>query len=191
MKQDYRDCHFQDQQPGEEILLITRRHWFDIFLQYIPVIILLSVLLFASIYVPYAFPDFMRDSSNVVYFFETLFLIIIWIYASLIFVDYYLDVWILTDRRIVDIEQKGLFMREVSELYYPKVQDVSTEVSGMFPTFLNYGDVLVQTAAELEKFRFQKVPNPYEIKDMIMELQKKGRRNELDQLESIMSGKQE
>jgi len=66
----------------------------------------------------------------------------------------------------------------VSELELEKIQDVTTDVRGVIPTFLNYGNLLIQTAGERERFIFRNVPDPYEIKDTIMKLQ-----NELENRE--------
>jgi hypothetical protein len=84
-----------------------------------------------------------------------------------------LDVWIVTDQRIINIEQKGLFSRVVSELELENIQDITSDVRGVIATFLNYGDLFVQTAAEKERFIFRNIPDPYKVKDMIMNLQEK------------------
>ena len=86
------------------------------------------------------------------------------------FVDYYLDVYIVTDRRIVDIRQNGFFKREISELYLREVQDVNAKVIGFFPTVLHFGEVVIQTAGEIDNFLFNSVPHPYQISKTIMDL---------------------
>lgn len=179
-------CHFEGQQPNECILQVIRRHWFDIFLQYIPVIIAFGALLASFFAIPVVFPEFFYAQYTLVWFFESLFLLVLWIYAALIFVDYYLDVWIITDRRVVNIEQKGLFLRDSSELRYRKIQDVTTEVKGFFPTMLDYGEVYVQTAGERPRFLFHSVPKPYVIKGVLMDMQKKERKSDLGELENML-----
>ena len=72
----------------------------------------------------------------------------VWVLFFIKWTDYYLDVFILTDRRVIYITQKGLFSRRIATSRLDRVQDVSAEVTGMMPTFLNYGDVHVQTAGE-------------------------------------------
>ena len=37
-------------------------------------------------------------------------------------------------------------------------------------TFFNYGDVLIQTAAEINQINFEKVPNPEKIIKLLKEL---------------------
>ena len=86
--------------------------------------------------------------------------------------DYYLYVWIITSERIIDIEQKGLFNREISEFTLDKVQDITVKVPNMMATFLKYGDVIIQTAGE-SSFEIKQIPNFYEAKNLILDYAKK------------------
>ena len=166
--------HFDGQKPGEQILLVLHRHWFDIASQFLIILFMLAIL-FGSYGLSSLFSPVFQEQNFKIFsaFLRNLFFILIWITFFLIWVDYYLDVWIITDRRIVNIEQKGLFSRIVSELELENIQDITSDVKGIIPTFLNYGNLFVQTAAEKERFIFRNIPNPYEVKDMVMNLQKK------------------
>lgn len=173
MGNNFTHYHFDGQKKDEKILLVLHRHWFDILSQFI--VIFLMMLLFLGSYIfSFLFFDTIRSSDfeSVLSFIRNLFFIFIWITFFLVWIDYYFDVWIITDGRIINIEQKGMFSRVVSELELEKIQDVTTDVCGVIPTFLNYGDLLVQTAAEKERFVFHNVPDPYAVKDLIMKLQK-------------------
>jgi hypothetical protein len=176
---DYSKFHFDGQKTDEQILLVLHRHWFDILSQFFLIFGMIALLVGSFITLPIIFPELQnRQSKNLFLFLENLFFILTWIVSFLIWVDYYLDVWIVTDHRIVNIEQKGLFSRSISELELEKVQDITTNVRGVIPTFLNYGDLQVQTAAEQEKFLFHNIPDPYSVKDLIMGLQKKQEKKE-------------
>lgn len=96
------------------------------------------------------------------------------------FLDYWLDVFIVTDKRILDIEQKGLFNRTVSELRLYRTQDVTTEVKGFWHTMFDYGDVFVQTAGEKERFIFEDVPHPEHVAKLILELAEENRKEQLE-----------
>lgn len=174
---------FNEITEKEEIIRIIHRHWFNIFQQFL-IIIVVAILLFSGLFIfPRLFPAFQEPELYPLFIFlETTFALLVWIYAFLIWVDYFFDVWIITSERVVNIEQKGLFMRGVSELKYSKIQDVTSEVEGFFPTVLNYGDVHVQTAGEEARFIFRQIPDPYGIKNIIMELQKKQSVGETDGL---------
>lgn len=167
--------HFKGQKENEKILLVLHRHWFDIASQFLMILLMLAVFVgsytFSSIF--YNLTDNPAFAKELVAFLRNLFFMLIWITFFVIWIDYYLDVWIVTDRRIVNIEQKGLFARVTSELEMDKIQDVTTEVQGLIHTFLNYGDLFVQTAAEKERFIFHNIPDPYSVKDLLMAIQKK------------------
>lgn len=86
------------------------------------------------------------------------------------FIDYYLDVSIVTSERIIDITQNGLFSRTISELKIGEIQDVTSSVVGIFPTILRYGDVEVQTAGERMRFLFDDVSDPDGVRDLIIKV---------------------
>jgi uncharacterized membrane protein YdbT with pleckstrin-like domain len=164
---------FRGQERGETILMLLRRHWFNVFVQFIPILLLAGALL-ASIFYSSSILAILNNPvfQDFFYFLQSLLAMYLCVFSFLIWVDFYLDTWIITDKRIINIEQKGLFSRVNSELALDKIQDVTTDVTGLFPTLLNYGDVFVQTAAEKERFIFRKVPNPNKIKDLLMKLEK-------------------
>lgn len=170
----FQNYHFKDQREGEHILKIVHRHWFNILIQFFVIIFALLAIFGSLFFILFFYPALLQAIGyQTVLFIETTAIIFTWLYAFLIWIDYYLDVWIITDQRIVNIEQKGLFLRAASELQLSKIQDVTTDVVGLIPTVLNYGDVFVQTAGEKERFRFRQVPDPYALKGLIMELYKK------------------
>ncbi|MBP9748987.1 PH domain-containing protein [Patescibacteria group bacterium] len=86
------------------------------------------------------------------------------------FMDWYLDVWVVTDERIVDVNQHGVFGREIAELQLSKVQDVASEQKGAFATIFGYGKIRVQSAGEHVQFEFDGIPRPNEVARTILEL---------------------
>lgn len=100
----------------------------------------------------------------------------IWLYLFGQFIDYYLDLWVVTNDRVINIEQLGLFARTVAELDLFKVQDATSEVKGIISTFFNYGDVHVQTAGEETRFWFRQIPHPHKVRKEIIDLVEKDRK---------------
>ena len=173
-KRRYRNYDFKDKKRDEDILLVLRRHWLTFIMQFVPiaggVIFIIVVHVLAT--------EFMSESltnggENVLFFVESLMAMMLWLIAFIFWIDYYFDVWIITDCRIIDIEQLGLFRRNVSELEHSKVQDVTTEIHGILPTLLKYGFVYVQTAGKKTRFIFKQVPRPMMVRKMILKLQQK------------------
>jgi uncharacterized membrane protein YdbT with pleckstrin-like domain len=174
----------------ENVLLISHRSWFYIAQQFFIVFLMLALFFGAVVYLPIFFPTAASgQAEKIIYFTETLFLMAIWIYGFLIWIDYYYDLWIITDKRLINIEQKGLFMRKTSELDYAKVQDVSVDIKGFLATVLNYGDVLVQTAGEQPNFLFRTIPNPLYVKKLIMEQVQVDEREGINELGVLLQTK--
>jgi len=93
----------------------------------------------------------------------------IWTGTFLAFMNYYLDVFVVTDERILHIEQHGAFSRSVAELRLERIQDVSVEQHGLLPTLLHFGNIHVQTAGETRAFMFESVPRPEQLKEVVMQ----------------------
>lgn len=171
--------HFQGQHENEQVLRVIHRHWFNI-LMHLTLVILSGFFVIGSLSVmPLLFPDIIPGTSALFGFVQNTALLSLWLYGFLVWIDYYLDVWIVTNERIVNIEQKGLFNRHISELRFSKVQDVTSSANGLIATILNFGDVYVQTAAEQERFVFRQVGNPFAIKDEIMRLSRDATRADM------------
>lgn len=101
--------------------------------------------------------------------------IYIFFYAQ--FIDFYLDLWIITNDRVVDIEQMGLFSRTISELDLHRIQDVTVEIHGFFPTMFHYGNITVKTASSGSHFVFHHIHNPNEIRQALIHLAEEDRKH--------------
>jgi uncharacterized membrane protein YdbT with pleckstrin-like domain len=128
-------------------------------------------------------PEFFAVSRNVTLYVlgASMFFLFGLLFLFQYFLDYWLDVFILTDKRILDIDQKGLFNRTVSELRLYRTQDVTTEVKGFIHTIFDYGDVFIQTAGEKQRFVFEDVPHPNQVAKLILELAEENRKEQLEQ----------
>ncbi|OQB05918.1 MAG: hypothetical protein BWY19_00697 [bacterium ADurb.Bin212] len=162
--------YFPSQKTQEKVFLLLRRHWFTYF-GFVAVAVIMSIPLLAVIIVWINRPDYfsatMGNIAIILVFAYVLFALAIMLYG---FIDYYLDVYIVTNERIVNVEQNGFFRRKISELHLHQIQDVSAKVDGMFSTMLHYGNVYIQTAGERENFIFQSIPNPYRVSKLIVDL---------------------
>ena len=154
---------------NEKLIAIFRKHIFY-FLTEIGGLVLVAII-------PFVFYPFLKSfissdfSPQSIYFFlfiYFIFLTILWNVGFILWTDYYLDMWILTDKRLIDVEQKGLFAREVSSMRLDRIQDIKLEVSGLIQTFLNMGSVQIQTAGDEQEFVFYNAKNPTQIKDLVL-----------------------
>lgn len=181
---------FRELHDGEQVIKVLHRNWFYLLEQFVIVIVMAAAIFGGVALLPMLFPDLAEGAmKNLILFAEVTFFLALWIWSFLIWIDYYFDVWIITSERIINIEQKGLFMRNVSEADYSKVQDVTAEVKGFFPTIINFGDVYIQTAAETNRFVFRTISNPYGTKDLIMQLQRSKKSKQMEDFSEMIHEK--
>lgn len=166
--------HFPGQLSDEKIFTVIHRHWFNILSHFVSIAFCVVgiVVFFVMAPVIATWVEFPL-STALVYFITTTGLLFLWVYTFFVWIDYYFDVWVITDERALNVEQKGLFTRVISEVHLGRVQDVTTKIEGFLPTLLNYGDIFIQTAGEEKYFHFRNVADPDKHKDEIVRLVKK------------------
>lgn len=164
------DMNFETQEPGETIILLLRRHlittlpWIivSIILILTPVIIF-PVIKFSSLlpsFVPASFITFIILSWYILTFSFILTQFLLW----------YFNVWIVSSERVVDIDFNSLLYKSISETRIAKIEDVTAKTGGFIRSFLDFGDVFIQTAGTAENFEFCDVPHPGGVVKIINEL---------------------
>jgi hypothetical protein len=81
-------------------------------------------------------------------------------------------VLIVTDRRLIDIDRRGLFDRVVTQAPFSQIDEVSYRVHGLAPTLFKYGSVRVQLSGSAADIEFKRAPSPSRLHDLINDLRK-------------------
>jgi uncharacterized membrane protein YdbT with pleckstrin-like domain len=164
-----KNVSFESQEKGESIIFLLRRHWVTNFKW---VLFGILLIIFPAVYefvFLQEFPfSFLPKKYHVV-------VGIIWYLFSFIFIlenylIWYFNVYIITDRRVIDTDFYGIIHKKVSETPLRNIQDSTYNVSGIMATIFNFGDIKIQTAAESPEFEFEMVPNPSYIHDKLNDL---------------------
>ena len=152
----------------EEPVRIVRKYW-------ITLVGPLSVSALCSI-APFFFlvPLFRLGSLGVAFF------VILAVTGLLIFFRslyvYSLNAFLITNKRIIDIDQHGFFRKTVSESSYQSIQDVSVRFHGIFQTVFHYGSILIQTAGSTANLEIFDAKNPEAVQDIVGNLIEASRR---------------
>lgn len=160
------------QKQYEKIIYLLRRDT----VTFVPRILLLAVLAGVGyglyFLLKLLFPTLFINNSSlaVLILLGGVYALSVWLFFYTAFVNYFLDIWIVTNDRIIDIRQQGLFARTVAELDLFRVQDVTSECHGLFATMFDFGNVYIQTAGEKERFTFFNVPEPHKIREAIIQM---------------------
>ncbi|MFA6414526.1 MAG: PH domain-containing protein [Candidatus Paceibacterota bacterium] len=160
-------------EPGEHVVKEARKHWFLFLGELLPFAILAilpfalpKLLILAPPMTPYAaLFDYHTVLSRAVL---GVWLLVWWTSAWGAFTRYFLNAWVLTNQRIATIKQRRFFVREVSSLLLTRVQDVTTNVSGIVPSLLGIGDIKVQSAGADVEFTMRGIPRPEQMRDLIL-----------------------
>jgi uncharacterized membrane protein YdbT with pleckstrin-like domain len=94
-------------------------------------------------------------------------------YAVESFLNWYFNIYIVTDKHLVDINFVSLLYREVVSSRLDDVQNVASKIQGIMESMFNYGDVLIETSGETKNLTFSNVAHPDAVADRIQDLQEK------------------
>lgn len=167
---------FKDTRPGEHVVAVIRRHWFILFRDIAGVIVLFFVpfLMAPILGAMVAQGGAVQAPAGLALFFGSFWTLMMWNILFMRWTDYYYDVWILTSNRIVDIDQRGLFHRDIATLFdLNHIEDVKTIVYGVIGNMLNFGKIQVQTAAHRDEFVMDGIADPTKFERLIRETQQK------------------
>ena len=157
-------------EPGEHIVTVVHRHPIGIIAIYVETLVgvIAAIALLAVLS-----PSFLQDLSGRAYMmFVGIVIFAIALLSLILFLATYIyrqSRLLVTDKSLVQVIQKGLFIRKVSRLSMSNVEDVTAEHNGFLATIFNFGTLTVQTAGEEDNFIFPYCPNPDTYADRILE----------------------
>lgn len=156
------NLEFENQRPDEEIVLIRRRHpW---------VLAKYSLSIIGVILVTIAAFLIWGASTMSAVFLVLAVVYIIFSFWTRWFI-YNNDIFILTNQRIINIDQRGFFSRRVSEAELDNIQNATYEIKGIIKSFLNFGDIEISTAGPTSSLTLKNVENPHFVQEKIISLQ--------------------
>lgn len=172
---------FEGRKEHEEVKVFTRRHWWVLLAPTLGFIIFSIIPVFLIILAGRWIIEY--DLGAWIGLAWIIYIMLLWFGLFYKLTMHTLDVWIVTDERVIDSMQLGLFRRKVSELHLESIQDVSVRTNGFIQSYFNFGNVEIQTGAPEQRFLFREVPRPLEIKDTIMAVAKQYDRDRLKGLD--------
>ncbi len=161
-----------DFDQDEKIIYEVRKHWL-IFWSEVGVLLLIAIapLGLASIFSVEAWDSSFSYTGllSLFVFLYSLWLLVCWTLIFVFWTNYYLDVWIITNKKILSVDQHGLFKREVMILHLDKIQDIAYMIDGLVATTLNYGNISITSAGTDTEFKIKGIPNPALVQSKVNE----------------------
>lgn len=153
-------------EPNEDILQVVRKHWFLIFVEQFGFLMMALIPFFILALVTFL-PEMVSIDLHperylaLITFGISAWLLLVLMMSFTAWTHYYLDLWVITDRRIILVDQIHFFNRNVSIFRLERLQDIEYVISGIIPTLLNFGTIQAQTAGAHESnFTTKGLPDP-------------------------------
>jgi len=141
--------NFKGKKDGEELVCVIRKHWImDVKIAgYFLAFGLLPVVIFLGFVFGF-WPNFFNNART---FITLIFLIyfsfvMIWVYIS--WLNEELDVMLVTNFRVINLDQVKFLDRSIAATPLGMVQDVYSSKSGFFQNHFDFGTLRIQTASE-------------------------------------------
>lgn len=154
-------------QEGERVIALFRRHWWFLWPR--------SILLLLIAVVPVAVLAWLFNAIGVLDDMGVWFWLVaaVWLLIGAIrlFLNWYRyhhDIWVVTNQRIVDCYKAHPLNVRISTADLVNIQDMGIVKSGITPTLLNYGTVVLETAGtDTVAFLISGVPRPESVQLLI------------------------
>lgn len=116
----------------------------------------------------FLFPVWREGGFGLVIFF-------VWLFSGiLLLMRAYLmwarTVFVVTDRRVIDFDQKGFFYRVVTQTRFDQIDEVSYQIKGFFSTLCRYGTLELQLQGSSADIQVNHIKHPNRIADLINDL---------------------
>ncbi len=111
---------------------------------------------------------FYWGNLGIIIFFSLLAIGLLWLIRNIII--WYWQTFIITNQRIVDIDQKGIFQKVVSDIPLTKIQDIFYQTKGIWQTLTHTGNINIVLTDSKTKIEIRNVVRPNKIQQLILQL---------------------
>jgi hypothetical protein len=154
-------------QENERVLQVCRRHWLYLW----PRVLLMAIVgLLPPIIVGILLSEagaYEGVAEKVFWVLAAAYIVYWAVRALLVWYRYRHDIWVVTNQRLIDSFRTNPFNLKISTADLVNVQDMTVERSGILRTVFDFGDVVCQTAADLQEFRISAVPHPRDVQALV------------------------
>jgi len=149
----------------EKILFVTNKHWYVLI---IPALVSIALIIF-SFFVFGKLPEI-----KLWYLVVPLIAVIYFVFS---YYSWKFDLWVVTNNRVID--EFGVFSINSKESQIDKINNVSYQQS-LLGRIFGFGDVQIQTAAEMGMTSYQNVSKPKQLKEALSQAQEMYKEHQLN-----------
>ncbi len=170
----YAQNRFPGQKPGEQIMVLVRKHWMiDVKVALIFLVLGIFPLALVIVAAIYFWDGTFNDMFLLITLGVWVYLLAIMAFTYMAWLNEELDIIIVTNERVVAHDQIDLFHRQISETNIAQIQDVKGVEKGVWGNMLHYGTIEIQTAARAIIFTIKHANRPYQKARDILDIRDK------------------
>ena len=160
--------HLRAQETDEEIALLLRKHWItNLSWLFLSLVLLLSPLTLKFFPILEFLPSRFQLMALIAWYLLTCG----FIFEN--FLSWYFNVYIVTTRRVIDLDFYHLVYYNQAQADLAQITDMNLTIAGTIGVVFNFGNLVIETAAEAPNLEFEAVPNPRKVMKIIDELRQK------------------
>ncbi len=151
--------HISLLKDNEKIVMTLHRHWIILIFHF-----LYFLALFVSSWILVSYQTTIIDltGSSLYWWGLSLYWIIFLTFILIDWINDELDIFIITDSRVIGIEQISALSRNVTECSLDRVQEVNAHTAWVLQTIFWFWDVHIHTASETSNMIVNYAPDPIE-----------------------------
>ncbi|MCD4756617.1 hypothetical protein K8R20_03320 [bacterium] len=156
------NVEFSRKEQDEEVLLVVRRHWIA-YISHVLIALIIPLIPFILLFLPH------NDSVGITLYLG-LFVTSLVLSTNILvttFLQWYYNVSIITDKKIVTLTVANVFHHNYTEILWRKVQDISHDSVGALSSIFDLGTIYIDTAGADIDLKLPLVQNPRDVQDVI------------------------
>ncbi len=153
--------HFPGLLPDEEIKLVLRKHLITLVPMVFTVILIACTPLF-GIYLFSSLLDYQSKTVALALVAGLSSFYLLLLLTSFVFlINHRYDIGVVTNLRILDINQSAVFFSTFSEVPLSEIKDVKGEIIGIMGNIFHFGRITIQITGSKHRFIFNHMPDVY------------------------------
>ncbi len=152
---------FDTHEEGEVIYLLLRSHPFTQIGWILSSIFFFILLIISNLFIQ----NFLSQGRLLVI--NLFFIIFIFSYIWFNILNWYFNVGIVTNKRVIDIDFYAILYKEITVAQLGKIEDITVKSGGYFQSLFDYGSVFIQTAGSDVNVEFIDIPYPSAVTQVI------------------------
>lgn len=161
---------YVQQEADEHIELLLRQHKITTLPWIITALLAVVFPLFLPVMDAQFFKVLPQIPGDIILITIILWYMLVMAYTLEKFLYWYFNIYIVTNLHLIDVTMSSLLSKTTTEVFFEDVQSARTKMSGIFGSLFNFGDVIIQTAADKQEIKFSSVPYPDMVAERIQDL---------------------